>query len=235
MKNKKSSQIEVKGRTYKIGDFVVVKGHSIGKHTRVIRIDTIINSYLNYVCECENGQSIFVINALYIEGIATVEQIQNELAFRDRQELLSAFGEDKGITMTFEWAPNICTLALDNDSSFNPKNNDLFTYDDGDGRYSISLVYDEPDHDGEVAGYLGLDYSTYMKVLLKFNGKPEANLMNFNPKNVHHTTDTWFESEEDCEDCIQYIESRMPSRLVENEKQNYSKNKYQVILGGKNN
>lgn len=209
MVSKKLTQVNVNGNTYKVGDYVVVKGHSIEKHTRVIRIDTIINPYLNYVCECENGEDIFVINSLYIEGLATAEQIQNELAFRDRQELFSAFGEDKGITMSFEWAQNICTLVPENDSQFNPKNNDLFTFDDGGGRYSISLVYDEPDHDGEVAGYLGLDYSTYMKVLLKFNGKPEANLMNFNPKNVHHTTDTWFESEKDCEDCIQYFFDHM--------------------------
>ncbi|MED2737656.1 hypothetical protein [Bacillus toyonensis] len=209
MENKKQTQVNVNGATYKIGDFVVVSGHTLDKHTRVIRIDTIINPYYSFVCECENGKDVFVINSLYIKGLATTEQIQNELAYRDRQILLSAFGEDEGITMSFEWAQNISTLVPEDESQFNLKNNDLFIFDDGEGRYSISLVMDEPDHDGEVAGYLCLNYSAYMKVLLKFNGKPEANLMNFNPKNVHHTTNTWFESEKECEDCIQYFFDHM--------------------------
>ncbi|WP_088362991.1 hypothetical protein [Bacillus cereus] len=223
MKNKKVSQIEVNGRTYKIGDFVTINEISLEMHTRVIRIDKIVNPHLSYVYECENGQDIFAFNSLLILGLATKEQIENEIHYRDKKELMNIFGpnpdEDDDVQITYAWSLDNIENLVEGTSHIKPSQSPLYVYYDthGDfsttnvetGDYCITIEEDCPYHDGEIARYLELEYEDYIKVVLQFNGKPRLNVLQYADDDIHHSTDTWFTNKKDCEDCVQYIKDRM--------------------------
>ncbi|MED2737654.1 hypothetical protein [Bacillus toyonensis] len=204
-------EITVSGKTYNIGDYVVVEGHSIGTHTRVIRIDKIIEPYFCFVCECEDGKDIFTVNSLYIAGIATKEQIENEFEFRDKEILMSTFGKITEGLISYEWPLDNFENVTEGTSHIKPFNIDLSIYHDNRDEYCITVEEDCPYHDGEIATYLGIDYVDFIKIVLQFNGKLLSNLIEYNSNDIHHSTDTWFTNRKDCEDCIQYINELMAS------------------------
>ncbi|MGN5650395.1 hypothetical protein [Bacillus sp. Brlt_9] len=217
MKNKTMREITVSGKTYSIGDYVVVEGHSIGTHTRVIRIDKIVEPYFCFVCECEDGKDIFTINSLYIAGLATKEQVENEFKFRDKEILMSTFGKVTEGLISYEWPLDNFENITEGTSYIRPNDihlalyHDTRVYSNTIGDYCITVEEDLLSHDGEVATYLGIDYVDFIKIVLQFNGKLLPNLIEYNSNDIHHSTDTWFTNRKDCEDCIQYINELMAS------------------------
>ncbi|MGN5650394.1 hypothetical protein [Bacillus sp. Brlt_9] len=226
MKNIEVSQVEVNGTTYQIGDFVVINEISLEMHTRVIRIDKIVRPHLSYVYECENEQDIFAVNSLLILGLATKEQIMNEIHYRDKNTLTNIFGlasddTDDDAQITYAWSLDNIENLVEGTSHIKPSQSPLYVYHDihGDfsttnvetGDYCITIEEDCPYHDGEIARYLNLEYEDYIKVVLQFNGKPRLNVLQYADDDIHHSTDTWFKNKKDCEDCVRYIKDRMES------------------------
>lgn len=224
MKNIEVSQVEVKGKTYKIGDYVVLDEPLFEMRTRVIRIDKIVQPHLSYIYECENGEEIFTFNSLLILGLATKEQIENEMHYRDKNALFDIFGvtpEDDGTQITYAWSLDNIENFVEGTSHIKPSLSPLYVYHDTYGSFSetnvetgdycITIEEDYPYHDGEIARYLNLEYEDYIKVVLQFNGKPRLNVLQYADDDIHHSTDTWFKNKKDCEDCVQYIKDHMVS------------------------
>jgi hypothetical protein len=221
MKNKEVSQVNVNGKTYKIGDYILVEERSIEIHTRVIRIDKIVEPHLCFVSECGYGEDIFTFNSLLILGLATKKQIENELIYRDKEALINIFGAttNDDDQITYAWSLSNIENIVEGTSHIKPQQMPLSVYHDtrGDfsntnvevGDYCMTIEKDCPYHDGEMADDLGLGYEDYIKVVLQFNGKPRLNVIEYASDDVHHTTDTWFVNREDCEDCVQYIKDHM--------------------------
>lgn len=231
MENVKITEINIDGKTYQIGDYVMVEGHSNLNHKRVVRIDKIISPYHTFVCECENEKDIFIVNSVYIEKIATNEEINEEMNYRDCMLLTDSFSERVENFITYEWG-EIDKLYPVEDSVFHPVRQDLYARELCDSYYICIRDY-APNHDGDMARLLGVHYTSYIKTLLKFKGYSTQHIQVTSSNDYVHSTNTFFKNRKDCEECIQFIKEYMPNRLIEIEKRNYSKDKYQIIRGRK--
>ncbi|WP_088362992.1 hypothetical protein [Bacillus cereus] len=207
MDNVQNNKIVVDGKTYQIGDYVMVEGHSDLSHKRVVRIDKIISPYHTFVCECENGDDIFIVNSLFIERQAKPEEIIKEMNYRNCTYLSDTFSEDVEDFIGYQWG-EINKLYPVEEKDIKPKKIKLFTCEFS-GEYRIAIEESAPYHDGEMAQTLEIHYISYVKTLLKFNGYSTPNLTIYDSNDYEHSTDTWFANRKDCEDCIQYIEDHM--------------------------
>lgn len=196
--------VEVNGTEYKVGDFVTVEGHGPVNHKRVIRIDKIVQPHLSFVCEYDNENPIFFINAVFINGLASIEEIEKEMNFREG--ITSYFGKTPYF-ISFEWG-TINDFNRISDQTEAIYNCELFIYEQ-DNKYTISLVKDDPWHDGAMASDLNISYLNYISILSKFNGKQIPNLIEYAEDDLHHSTDTWFDNLDDCKNCIKHLKKMM--------------------------